>query len=274
MPMSRSAHPSTRATRDAANAAASAVLVYAVLWVVSTQVKPIRAVSPFAEDPWDAIASFAAIILPFVAGATWIRSLRHREPSLAGATARRIRWGSTVSAAIVLVASAADAQAIAAVGFPPHAGSVAGLLAILVALATAASAIALVLTAVAARVAGQSREAATDDPSEPDIVDDMLDLLSEVARLVGLGAVARRVAAAIERFLDGSAWSPRRHAVGFGLVLALAGGAGFATWHAIREGPSPSWAAPAVFTILAGSGILAGYLGTLRPLRLLRPPRP
>ena len=88
LPMSP--EPVTRSTRLAANAAAIAVVAYAILWFATTQVRSIREVSPFAEDPWDAVASYAAIFLPMVAGATWIRSLRHRGPILPPATAARI----------------------------------------------------------------------------------------------------------------------------------------------------------------------------------------
>ena len=49
----------TRLTRDAANVAAAAVVVYALLWVLSTQVRSVRAISPFADDPWDVFASYA-----------------------------------------------------------------------------------------------------------------------------------------------------------------------------------------------------------------------
>src|SRR5262245_5665693 len=109
--MPRSSDPATRATRDAANAAAVAVVGYAVLWLVSTQVRAIREISPFAEDPWDAVASYAAIFLPFAAGATWIRSLGHRERVLPLSTAARIRWGSGLTGGIVLLAGIVDAHA-------------------------------------------------------------------------------------------------------------------------------------------------------------------
>jgi len=60
----------TRATRRAANAAALAVVAYAVLWVVTTQIRAVRDLSPFSDDPWDYVASYASIFLPVVAGAT------------------------------------------------------------------------------------------------------------------------------------------------------------------------------------------------------------
>ena len=64
--MPRSADRATRATRDAANASAGAVAAFALLWLLSTQASWIRAWSPFAEDPWDAVMTYAAIFLPFV----------------------------------------------------------------------------------------------------------------------------------------------------------------------------------------------------------------
>ena len=56
-------------------------------------------------------------------------------------------------------------------------------------------------------------------------------------------------------------------------MLALAAGSSFSVWHAIREGQPPSLVVPIAFTVLLGSGVLAAYLGTVGPLRLLRPPR-
>src|SRR4029079_11808487 len=109
--MSRSADATTRATRDAANASALVVVLFAGLWFVTTQVHAIRAVSPFGEDPWDAVATYAAIVLPFVAGSTWIRSLRHRGPILPAPTAARILLGSGLAVSIVLAAAGGDGAA-------------------------------------------------------------------------------------------------------------------------------------------------------------------
>jgi len=269
--MARSADAATRATRDAANASALAVIVYAILWFISTQIAAIRELSPFADDPWDAVASYAAIFLPVVAGATWIRSLSHREPVLAPAIGRRIRWGSALAAAIVLVAAAVDAQAIATIGFPPGAGAAAGILTTLVIVSLALSVVALVLAVRAssvdhAEIGGWTRE--------PDVVDDLLALAVEAAEPVGLRRPTERLAHAVERFLDRSRLSPRRHRLLFGVALALLAAVAFDTWHAIREGP---WANPGVavlFGTLVAGGVLAVYLGTVVPLRLLRPPRP
>jgi len=271
--MPASSDPVTSATRLAANAAAASVVAFALLWLLTSQIADIRAFSPFADDPWDAVATYAAIFLPFVAGPTWIRSLRHRGPTLAPSTGRRIRWGSAVAAFIVGLAAAADVHAIVTVGWPIDAGVAAGWLTALIGVTLAAAVASLVLVARATRIASTSADASNGaEAFEPDLVDDLLVLATDIARPFGLRRPARSAADAIERFLDGSTMSPRRHRLLFGLTLALAAALALDAWHAIREGP---WASPGVavvFGILMASGVLAIYLGTLRPLRLLRPP--
>jgi len=262
----------TRDTRRAANVAAASVVVFAVLWLLTTQVSAIRALSPISNDPWDAVATYAAIFLPIIAGPTWVRSLRHRLPQLPAVTARRIRWGASVAAAIVLVTSTTDIVAIATIGWPPGAGAAAALVTALAAVAAATSAVAIALLARTAMTTAKVAPAEQTLDPEPDIVDDALSLATDVAGAVGFRRPVERLASRIEAFLDRSAASPRRHRIVFGIVLALGAAVAFDVWHAIREGP---WAAPLVpllFGTLIGTAILAAYLGTLRPLRLLRPP--
>ena len=270
--MARSADATTRATRDGANASAFAVLVYAVLWVLSTQVGSFRAVSPFADDPWDAFASFAAIFLPIVAGATWIRSLRHRGRILSPVTASRIRWGSGLASGIVLIAAGADLHAMLTVGFGPDPGFAESVLVGLVVASTILAAVGLGLTLRAAWVAGAG--AVTPDPQEPDVVDDLLALASDAGRKLGVAEPVDKAAWSVERFLDQSRLSPRRHRLLFGIVLALVAALAFDVWHAIREGPWAGLTPALVFGTLVAVGVLAIYLGTVIPLRLLRPPAP
>jgi hypothetical protein len=267
--MPRSADRATRWTRDAANAAAAAVVAFAVLWALSTQVKAIREVSPFGDDPWDAFATYAAIFLPVVAGATWIRSLRNRDAVLAPGIARRILWGSVLASAIVLVAAGVDVQAILANGFPRDAGGFAALLTALIIGSIATSAAALALGVRAAR-AGSAPFATP--ATEPDIVDDTLALAVEVAAHVGLRRPVESFASGLEGFLERSPVSPRRHRWLFGVVLAVAAAIAFDLWHAIREGPWINVQVAVIFATLMAVGVLAVYLGTVGPLRLLRPP--
>ena len=266
--MSRSADPMTRTTRVAANASAAVVCLFAALWFATTQVRAIRDLSPFSEDPFDGVATYAVIGLSIVAGATWVRSLRHRGPVLAAPTAARIRWGSAIAVLIVLASTASDLQAILSTGWRPGVGSITGWVTAYVGVVIAASLGALALLLVAAR----SSTAGSGDPSEPDVVDDGLALAIDLAGLVRLDRPIGRLAAALERFLDGSSWSPRRHRIAFGVVLAIGCGLSFSLWHIVREGPPPDLVAPVVFTTLGAIGVLAAYFGTLVPLRLLRPP--
>jgi hypothetical protein len=257
-------------TRLAANVAAASVLLYAVLWLLSTQVDAVRAGSPFADDPWDAIASYAAIFLSFVAGATWIRSLRHRGPLLATATARRIRCGSGLAAAIVLVAAGADLQAIGSIGFAADAGSTVALLTTLVLVSAVTAGVAIVMTLKAAVI---RTLLPTGSSLEPDTLDDALVLAAEVAAAVGCRRPMDCLAARLQRFFDRSSLSPRRHRIWFGVVIALATAVAFDAWHAVREGPWANAGVAVTFGTLVATGILAAYLGTVIPLRLIRPER-
>jgi hypothetical protein len=262
--MARSTDRVTRRVRDAANAAALAVVAFGALWLVTTQIHAVRDVSPFADDPWDLVASFAALFLPLVAGATFVRSAAHRGPRLETPVARRIAIGSGIAVGIVAAAVITDIAAIvASADSPPSVGPERGLLVSLVlvtAVVTGSAAALVVRAALALR-----RPAMVDfgtDP-EPDVVDDALGLAVDVG-------IARGLADAVGTFLDRSRISPRRHRLAFGVVLAIAGSVAFVTWHAIREGPWASPIAAIVFGMLPLVGILAIYLATLGPLRLLR----
>lgn len=262
--MARSADVVTRRVRDAANVAALAVVAFAVLWFATTQVHAVREVSPFAEDPWDLVASFAALFLPLVVGATVVRSVAHRGPRLETPVARRIAIGSGSAVVIVAAVVITDIAAIVtSPEWPGSGGPERGLILWLV-LVTA------VITGFAAAFVGGAglalRTPATVDfgtAPEPDVVDDALGLAVDV----GIG---RGLAAGVARFLDRSPISPRRHRLAFGVLLAIAGSLSVVVWHAIREGPWASPLAAIVFGLLPLAGILAIYLATLAPLRLLR----
>ncbi|MDP9249887.1 MAG: hypothetical protein M3O78_00755, partial [Chloroflexota bacterium] len=229
------------------------------LYLVTTQIANFRAVSPFADDPWDAVVSYAAIGLPLVVGATWVRSLRHRGTHLQAATAQRIRTGVAIALLIIGVNVASDLVALLVVpSTPPGSG-----LALIVTMVAVAGSVTFVATALLLRAMRVARPA-PPDASEPDLLDDLLGLAGEVPGLA-------RLVVPVDRFLASSAASPRRHRLIFGLLAALAAGLAFDIWHAIVEGP---WASPfalTLFATLVGAGVLVIYLVTLVPLRLIRP---
>jgi hypothetical protein len=71
----------TRLTRRAANAAALAVVAFWALFVFSAELPAVRAHSPWAEDPYDAVVSFVALLVPSVALLTFVRCQRWRQPA-------------------------------------------------------------------------------------------------------------------------------------------------------------------------------------------------
>ena len=251
--------PDTRATRIAANAAAFAVVAWAILYFVTTQMANIRAASPFGNDPWDIVVSYSAIFLPIVVGATWVRSLRHRGPRIEAATASRIRTGLAIALLTIGVNVSSDAMAVLVVP-APVVDSRLTLIVGLVVLAGLATAPAVVLLIRAMRVASP----APHDATEPDVLDDLLGLVGEVPG-------AARVVRPLDRFLTTSPVSPRRHRLIFGLFAAVLAGVAFDVWHAIVEGPWASLPVVILFAALAGGGVLTIYLITLVPLRLIRP---
>jgi hypothetical protein len=271
--MPRSADVLTSRTRDAANASAAAVVAFAWLFLVTTQIGAVREVSPFAEDPYDLVASLAAILLPLVAGATWVRSLAHRQSRLSPGIAWRIVVGSLIAVAMVAASLVADAAAMLVTpGWASASPTVTGVIVALVGMTIAITFVAAFLLQRAATALRRPRSVDLDTTTEPDVVDDALDLAVEVADRAHLRRVRRPVLAA-NRFFERSPLSPRRHRAAFGVLLALAAAVAFVAWHAFREGPWASPAAALIFGSIPAVGILATYALTVVPLRLLRPVR-
>lgn len=252
-------HPSTRATRLAANVAAFAVVAWAALYLITTQIATVRAASPFGDDPWDIVVSYSAIFLPIVVGATFVRSLRHRGPQVEAATARRIRTGVAITLLTIATNVASDAVALAVVSGPQPADA---RLALIIGLVGAAGIVTVIASAFlwrAMRLAGP----APRDVNEPDLLDDLLGLIGEVPG-------AARLVRPVDRFLATSAVSPRKHRLIFGLLAAALAGLAFDVWHAIVEGPWVSLPVILLFATLTGGGVFVTYLITLVPLRLIR----
>ena len=257
----------TRTTRLAANAAAVAVVVFGLLCFLTTQVHALRETLPFTLDPYDAVVSYAVMAVALVAGVTWIRSLRHREPVLDAHVARRIRLGAGIVLAVIGLTLVSDVAAYLA---PPADARtelpwfVAGLW-LAAAIATLAAGILLVRA-----VRAGSAAAADSAGPEPDLLDDALGLGDELATRIRPLRPLRPVVTGTADFLDHSALSPRRHRLAVGILGALATAVAFDVWHAFREGP---WvpAGAVVFGLLVGLGAIVIYGLTLRPLRLIRP---
>ena len=262
--MTASSDLTTRATRLAANLGVLALIAWAALYLVTTQIAWVRSASPFGNDPWDLVVSYAAIFLPIVVSATFVRSIRHRGPRLEPAIARRIRTGVAISLLAIGLNVATDALALLSVPLPESAATSDGRLALIIGLVAVTGIASMVAGALLVRAYRVRPEQVTFGTiAEPDLLDDLLGLAGEVpgvARLVG----------PLDRFLAIAGASPRRHRLIFGVLLAALAGLAADVWHAVMEGPWGSPVALVVFASLAGIGVLGGYLLTLGPLRLIR----
>jgi hypothetical protein len=265
----------TRSTRLAANAGALAAVAYAALFIITTQVKIVRAASPFGDDPWDVVVSYGAIFLAIVVGSTAVRSIRHRGPRLEPVIAARIRTGVGMALITVGVTLASDVSGLLFAPSPEPEAAADGRLALIVGLIVVSSATAIVATGLLIRAGTiAARTTTPPDAFEPDILDDLLGLAREGAALLRpIRTPVDRLASVLDRFLSTSPASPRRHRLAFGIVAAVAAGLAFDVWHAIVEGPWGSLFALGLFAVLTAGGVLAVYLATLGPLRLIRPLR-
>jgi hypothetical protein len=265
----------TRSTRLAANAGALAAVAYAALYVVTTQVKIVRAASPFGDDPWDVVVSYGAIFLAIVVGATAVRSVRHRGPRLEPVIAARIRTGVGMALITIGLTLASDLSALLFAPFPDPAAAGDGRLALIVGLIVVSVATAIAATSLLVRAAAIAARTTTalpsDAASEPDVLDDLLGLARDGAALLPpIRTLVDRLTSVVDSFLATSPASPRRHRIAFGIVAAVAAGLAYDVWHAIVEGAWGSMVALGLFSVLTAGGVLAVYLATLGPLRLIR----
>jgi hypothetical protein len=265
----------TRSTRLAANAGAVAVVAYAALYFVTTQIKIVRAASPFGDDPWDVLVSYGAIFLAIVVGATAVRSLRHRESRLEPVIAARIRTGVAMALVTIGLTLASDVSALVFAAMPEPEAAADGRLALIVGLIGSSGATTIVATGLLIRAAAIAARATAPppaaDPAEPDVLDDLLGLARDGARLLPpIRTAVDRLTLVVDRFLATSPISPRRHRLAFGVVGAAAVGLAYSGWHAIVEGPWASLFVPGLFAVFTAAGVFAVYIATLGPLRLIR----
>ena len=266
----------TRSTRLAANAGAVAAVAYAALYFVTTQVKIVRAASPFGDDPWDVVVSYGAIFLAIVVGATAVRSLRHRESRLEPAIAARIRTGVGMALITIGLTLASDISALLFAPSPEPEAAADGRLALVVGLIVVSGVTAIVATGLLIRAAAISTPSTATlpaaDPAEPDVLDDLLGLARDGARWPPpIRAGIDRLTSVVDRFLATSPASPRRHRLAFGVVGAVATGLTYSAWHAIVEGPWASTFVLGIFAVFTAAGVFAVYVATMGPLRLIRP---
>ena len=244
----------TDAVRRAGNLAALAVVVFGIFYWLSTQVAELRAGSPWAEDPPDAIVSIAAMLVPFVAAVTFVRVQRwHGERFIPAAAGRDILRGiAIVLAAIWLTTAAAALAFVTGTRAADWDGGIGLLLGLLVATAVAAvpASVALVVAWPAGRSGGR----------RDDFLADASAFFRHLAARAPWRAAHRPlvvVAGWVDRVAD-APLGPRRAPWLTVIGVALLAGVGFVVAKFVAEGtPPPELLGRA---ILALGGVMAAIV--------------
>jgi hypothetical protein len=267
----------TRLIRFAAWAAGLAVVLWFALAWVSSEIGPVRAQSPWSDDPPDLFVSLAVLVVGFVGLLTFVRVQRHaRLPRMPAATADDVLRGLIVALGITAIADAAQVAALVGGAHRADWGQITvwltiGLIASILTLVAAA-----ILTGMAAAQTAAGRRAARSE--KRDAFDDLIGWMEElgespIPRRLGAGRLPR-LARWLGAGLDSWRYSPRRHPWLFALVVAIAFGTSFSAAHLVAEGPPPSigmtlvvWA---IFGAFGAAAVLGGWIAFGRYLRLVR----
>jgi hypothetical protein len=264
----------------------AALLFY--LFFMTNKRGPLGAVNPFADDPYDAVGSFAFQIALLAGTLSYARALRlWEDPSLAG-RARLILRGDLLALFAILATLAADAVAV--FQYQAVFGSLLASLWGRVLLGELAGMFLLALACGVALLAVFGPLSLPDPPRALTPADAIDDLWALVRRLVAgiSGTVALPAGPGhphshIIDFIDGFTsdrffarlgWvDPRRHPWRFAVAFSLLAGLGLFAAH-LREGLPPSLGIGLLLAVvfiggeslavLLGYVILGGFLG-LRP---------
>lgn len=234
---------------------AVATSAYVVLWVATTQVADVRAILPFGDDPYDAVASVAIVLLPLVGALTAVRVIRYGPDGIpAGPVTARIVRGLGICLGLVSAASLADVAAL--VAHPIEPSYTRGLLVVTWIAVTAVATVVAWVALVRGAISLGSAMATDGTPTEPDALEDLVAILPIPA------SVAPRVTTVSDRI--------RHHRIAVGAGAAVVAGFAAVVWHAVREG---DWASPAAAVLYGGilvGILLIAYLLLIGPLRVLR----
>ncbi len=255
----------TDQVRRAANLVGIAVVIWLVLFFLSSEIGEVRAISPWSEDPADLVVSLTFLLLGVVGPVTFVRVQQDvGRQAMRARTADDVIRGLFVAVGAVALADAIMLIASVQVASSGAGGSWGRVLAFLLGLSVATIAVAAFATIRAARATGAWRESARDE--DRDALDDFQAWTAHVRPLL---PVHRSVTA----WLAGP-FSPRRHRWRFAIGVALAFGLSYSAWHLLVEGPAPSVSAAVtillVFAAFGAAAVMAGWIAFGRYLRLIR----
>jgi len=254
----------TGQVRRAANLVGVAVVIWVVLFFLSSEIGVVRAASPWSEDPADLVVSLTILLLAVVGPVTFVRVQQDvGRPAMRARTADDVLRGLFVAVGAVAAADATMLIAWLQVGSAVG-GSWSRMLAFLLGLSMATVLVAAVSTFSAARASRAWRGTAGDP--DRDALDDFQAWTAHVRPLLP-------VHRSVNAWLAGPL-SPRRHRWRFALLVAVAFGLSFSAWHLLVEGPAPSAGASMtillVFAAFGAGAVMAGWIAFGPYLHLIR----
>ncbi len=271
----------TRRVRRAANAAATASLVFLILFLVTAQIPAIRATSAWAEDPYDAVLSIAFLVLPVVMVIGWTRASRWRgRLATPPAALRQQLRGAMVAVSLVVASVVACLAALLAAALTPVTDVAAApgvaatppLVNVLLVVVTATACLAIGLVARAWRRTRTYLMSPGAGPT-PDMFDDVEALTADFAQASTMPPTIRGLSAAAGRTTHRLARPLRAHPWPACLVIAVVFGLVLSTWHSLVEGVPSLAAAMIIVPLYAGLGallVVAAYATVGRYLELIR----
>lgn len=243
-------------------------VLFTAFAVATTQLRALRAHSPWQDDPYDVVVSFTQLLVPALAAALVVRII-NRRPCAAPGDLLRGGW------ALVGMVAATAATDWVAVALRVHEDAWGGTGRLLIA---ALALVTLVTVVVAAAMWWTTRRAGERahgpaDPAGPDWVE---DVVAGVGGLVGRCGVPGRAAARgldwVRRVVVGGRHGLRRHRLATAVLASVAVSAWFTLAEALGDGLGLHPAEAAAMRLVIGTtGLLTAlipinaYLGVLRP---------
>jgi hypothetical protein len=263
----------TRLVRTADDVAAVSAACFFLLFIASSQLPTVRATSAWADDPYDAVISVVALILPVVALITWLRGLRWRSPrAIPVAALRQLLRGATVVWLLVGAGLLACLAALVAAGGLAAVDRLPPIVVVLLVITTLAAATSLLAVTVAWRTIRPVLGGAVPG-LVPDLFDDVEALATGIVTASATPPAARRAveagAAATRRLARPIRAAPWRSC----LVLAVAFGSALSVWHSVAEGLPSTAAGFVILPVYAAFGtgiVIVAYASVGRYLELIR----
>lgn len=267
--------PSRESTRRALVWCLACSVLFTAFAFWTTQDKPLRAHSPWQDDPYDVVVSFTQLVVPVLAGAIAMRALHcRRNLPLPAVRVRDLLRGARVVTGAIVMTVAVDWVAVV-LGVNGHAWGGPGR-ALIAALAVVTAA---ALASVAALWAAERRARVwrryRPSTQDPDWVEDLLAAVVEQLGRWGLAwRGATQAVAWVQRVVIDGRHGMRRHrvvaalaaAIGVGLALALAEAAG----EGVSADPLVVITHGALLVTIGASGLFAVLVAVGSYLRLVR----